>query len=211
MKRVAGTARPNRKWFGVQIFRMIIDTSKGFWVSICSTRHMFVDSTSSVSVLFPTIASVVSLQLQTIRSQILRSAARVNIRLFHAAIHFRISLAARKNCSILTQKGTMFSSWRCKTRNGSTTWPNWVRFWHVQLLWSSMWTSSTIVSLVVSSPWLQMVQNILLQCWLMGTLFSQAFFGRSAVKGWTLPTCCFLHLTHFNFTFLKAFWSPNIP
>ena len=38
--------------------------------------------------------------------------------------------------------------------------------------------------------------------------YSRLSLGRSAMKGWTPPVCCFLHLPQFNFTFLRAFWSP---
>ena len=44
-----------------------------------------------------------------------------------------------------------------------------------------------------------------------GKIFSSSLsFGRSAMKGLTPPICCFLHLTHFNFTFLRALRSPII-
>ena len=72
MNRVARLARPNKKWLVVKASKSSgssLTLVGGLEFSICSTRHMAVDSTSSVSVLFPTIASIVFLNLLTIRYQ----------------------------------------------------------------------------------------------------------------------------------------------
>ena len=43
------------------------------------------------------------------------------------------------------------------------------------------------------------------------TLYSNLSLGRSAMKGWNPPTCCFLHLTHFNFTFHERVSESKYP
>ena len=112
MNGVEGVASLNRKWFTVNASKTSgspLTLVSGLEFCICSTGHMVVDSTSSVSVLFPTFAHKVFLQLITSRSHTLPKCGAPGGLNFHficfwakdwsmsdwfqAAIHSRVSLA----------------------------------------------------------------------------------------------------------------------
>ena len=154
MNGVVGLERPKRKRFGTkksQTSGSSLTPVSGLESQVSSTRHKVVDSRSSVGVLCSTIASIVFLQILTIRSQLppkCGASSGLNFHFvcfwaedcaisdwFHAAIHYR----GFRGCThTFNRHGFRLHSSRNDSRNGSKTWIHFQTGYNVQLLLSNM-------------------------------------------------------------------------